>query len=98
MSHASVADCCVVGVYDSVQATELPRAYVVLQYSVPNNKATISAIAKFVESHVVSHKQLRGGIRIVDTIPKSASGKILRRQVREWIKKEKTQEPMTARL
>ncbi|KAI8367382.1 hypothetical protein EDC96DRAFT_506608 [Choanephora cucurbitarum] len=98
MSHASVADCCVVGVYDNAQATELPRAYVVLQSFVPPTQATVDAIHAFVESHVVNHKRLRGGIRIVSWIPKSASGKILRRQVREWIKKEQAQEPLVARL
>jgi acyl-coenzyme A synthetase/AMP-(fatty) acid ligase len=32
---------------------------------------------------VASHKKLRGGIRFVDEIPKSAAGKILRRILRD---------------
>lgn len=91
LSHDKVADCCVVGVYDSSQATELPRAYIVLQPSVPNTKATIDMITKFVENNVVSYKRLRGGVFVIKQVPKSPSGKILRREVREWIKKEQEQ-------
>lgn len=98
MSHKSIADCCVVGVYDSSQATELPRAYVVLQPSVPNTKATIDMISKFVQDNVINYKKLRGGVRVIKQVPKSASGKILRREVKEWIKKEQEQEIIKARL
>ncbi|KAI8973357.1 hypothetical protein BDF20DRAFT_823555 [Mycotypha africana] len=88
MSHESIADCCVVGVYDATQATELPRAYIVPQPSVPRNNDTIRIITDFVNSNVANHKKLRGGVRIIDQVPKSASGKILRREVKEWIRKE----------
>lgn len=87
-----------VGVYDSSQATELPRAYVVLQPSVPNTTATISMIAKFVEVSVINYKKLRGGVFIIKQVPKSPSGKILRREVKEWIKKEQEQSTTRARL
>ncbi|KAI9252508.1 hypothetical protein EDC94DRAFT_620748 [Helicostylum pulchrum] len=98
LSHASIADCCVVGVYDSSQATELPRAYVVLQPSVENNNATIDMISKYVEENVTNYKKLRGGVRIIKEVPKSASGKILRREVKEWIKEEQRLEASRARL
>lgn len=98
MSHTSIADCCVVGVYDSSQATEIPRAYVVLQPSIKNNKFTTDMIYKFVEDNVTNYKKLRGGVRVIEKVPKSASGKILRREVKEWIKKEQSLESMRARL
>ncbi|KAI8886389.1 acetyl-CoA synthetase-like protein [Backusella circina FSU 941] len=98
MSHDKVADCCVVGVYDSAQATELPRAYVVLQEGVHKNSATIKEIDEFVNSNVVQYKKLRGGIRLIDQVPKSPSGKILRREVREWVKKEQSEEKVKASL
>jgi 4-coumarate--CoA ligase len=98
MSHVSIADCCVVGVYDSSQATEIPRAYVVLQPSIKNNKATTDMISKFVEDSVINYKKLRGGVRVVGKVPKSASGKILRREVKEWIKEEQRSETLRARI
>jgi 4-coumarate--CoA ligase len=88
----------VVGVYDFSQATELPRAYVVLQPSVPNTKSTTDMIAKFVENNTVNYKKLRGGVFIIKQVPKSPSGKILRREVREWIKKEQEKSTTNARL
>lgn len=37
----------------------------------------------FVASKVGPHKKLRGGVEFLDEIPKSASGKILRRELRQ---------------
>ncbi|KAJ7185851.1 hypothetical protein C8R46DRAFT_866065, partial [Mycena filopes] len=36
-------------------------------------------IAKWMETKVAKHKYLRGGVSIIDVVPKSAAGKILRR-------------------
>jgi acyl-coenzyme A synthetase/AMP-(fatty) acid ligase len=47
---------------------------------------------------VAGHKQLRGGVRWVDEVPKSASGKILRRVLKEWLKKEEEGEKVKAKL
>ncbi|KAI9278299.1 hypothetical protein BDA99DRAFT_553953 [Phascolomyces articulosus] len=92
MGHQDVADCAVVGIYESSQATELPRAYVVLQASAQPTQATSKDIADYVAKNVVNYKRLRGGIRFVDAIPKNASGKILRREIKKWIKAEQEKE------
>jgi 4-coumarate--CoA ligase len=48
---------------------------------------------------VARHKYLRGGVVVVDAIPKSASGKILRKELRERAKKElESGDPGRARL
>jgi 4-coumarate--CoA ligase len=41
-----------------------------------------------VKRSVASHKWLRGGVVFVDAIPKSASGKILRKDLREMARRE----------
>lgn len=79
LSHPAINDIAVVGVYDKNQATEVPRAYVVAKAGVEQGPKTAEDITKWLAAKVASHKRLRGGIRFVDEIPKSASGKILRR-------------------
>ena len=76
--HAGVADAAVVGVPDE-EAGELPRAYVVA--SSPD--ITEQELADFVNSKVNTYYQLRGGVHIIEAIPKNASGKTMRRNLRE---------------
>jgi acyl-coenzyme A synthetase/AMP-(fatty) acid ligase len=42
-------------------------------------QAALDAVRKFVDNKVAPYKKLRGGVEILDQIPKTASGKILRR-------------------
>ncbi|RUP52394.1 hypothetical protein BC936DRAFT_144630 [Jimgerdemannia flammicorona] len=77
-----VVDAAVIGVNDPSQATELPRAYIVLAQGVPATPETAKSIEKFVEERVGQHKKLRGGVKFLAVIPKSSSGKILRRYLR----------------
>ncbi|KAG7448155.1 AMP binding protein [Guyanagaster necrorhizus] len=93
LSHSGVADVAVIGIEDAAQATELPRAYVVPTHPeklrTDTQKVEFGAqIAKWMESKVAKHKYLRGGVVTIDIIPKSAAGKILRRQLRDLAKKE----------
>lgn len=76
--HPDVADVAVIGLPD-VRAGEVPRAYVV---TVPGSTITDQAIVKYVEQVVAPHKKLSGGVCFTDNIPKSATGKILRRQLK----------------
>jgi acyl-CoA synthetase (AMP-forming)/AMP-acid ligase II len=72
-----VKDVIVIPVLDE-EAGEIPRAYVVKQ---PNCSSDFGEkdIIKFVEGHVAPYKRLRGGVRFTDAVPKSPSGKLLRR-------------------
>ncbi|KAL8283894.1 hypothetical protein RQP46_005326 [Phenoliferia psychrophenolica] len=83
-----VADACVIGVWYEAQATELPRAYVVPSAEGKKERDPAGSIKAWVDSRVAPHKKLRGGVRIVESIPKSPSGKLLRRIIREEAKKE----------
>jgi acyl-coenzyme A synthetase/AMP-(fatty) acid ligase len=48
-------------------------------------------ISKHVEEHKSRHKWLKGGIEFIDVIPKSPSGKILRRLLRDKEKEARRQ-------
>lgn len=76
-SHPKIADAAVIPVADEA-AGELPRAYVV---PVEGQTLTPEEVVDFVAEHVSAFKKLRGGAVITDFIPKSGSGKILRRLV-----------------
>ncbi|KAJ7901856.1 hypothetical protein B0H14DRAFT_3422540 [Mycena olivaceomarginata] len=78
ISHPHILDAGVIGIFDEELATEVPRAYVVADQAV----ISAAAIKDFVKSRLASHKQLRGGVEFVPAIPKSASGKILRKDLR----------------
>lgn len=77
-----IADAAVIGLPDD-EAGELPIAFVIRSEGGPN-EATIHA--HFVDK-LATYKQLHQ-IRFVDEIPKSASGKILRRFLRDQISQE----------
>jgi 4-coumarate--CoA ligase len=82
-SNEKVNDVAVIGIYNKEQATEVPRAYVVVKPGVEADAQTGKQIVEWVSSKVANHKRLRGGVRFVDEIPKSVSGKILRRVLKE---------------
>ncbi|KAG7448159.1 AMP binding protein [Guyanagaster necrorhizus] len=93
LGHPDIADAAVIGVYDASQATELPRAYVVPvnpdRTKTNGLKASFeSEVTKWMVSKVANHKHLRGGVSVIDVIPKSPAGKILRRELRELAKNE----------
>jgi acyl-CoA synthetase (AMP-forming)/AMP-acid ligase II len=85
LAHNSITDAAVIGVPDpSGSGNELPRAYVVAD----KNKISEEEIKEYVKKNCAAHKQLRGGVVWLDAIPKSPSGKILRRELREMAKRE----------
>jgi acyl-CoA synthetase (AMP-forming)/AMP-acid ligase II len=88
LTDKNIADCAVIGIYDPSQATELPRAYIKLVPVIEANEATAMAIADSVAKSVANHKKLRGGVHFIVEIPKSAAGKILRKELRELANQE----------
>ncbi|WAQ94549.1 LUCI-like protein [Mya arenaria] len=79
LRHDAIADVGVVGMPD-VEAGELPRAYVVRKQG---KEASEEEIRKFVDAQVAPHMKLRGGVEFIQEIPRTASGKILRKSLRE---------------
>lgn len=86
--HDKIADCCVIGVWDKELHTEVPRAYVQTKAGVEPSDELAQEIIQWLSTQVAPPKRLRGGVRFIDIIPKSASGKILRRVVKEQDKKD----------
>ncbi|KAH8817886.1 AMP binding protein [Flagelloscypha sp. PMI_526] len=91
LTHPSIIDAAVIGVQDDIHATEIPRAYVVHgdASSGVDAKKFEREVQEWMESKVAKHKYLRGGVEIVDVIPKSPSGKILRKDLREKARLQK---------
>ena len=80
-SHADVKDVAVIGIPDKIKG-EVPLAFIVTKEENVNKELFKDRVHKFVNEHVSEYKQLGGGIRIVESIPKSASGKILRKDLK----------------
>ncbi|KAI9734455.1 MAG: hypothetical protein M1818_006844 [Claussenomyces sp. TS43310] len=97
-SHPEIDDVAVVGVYSKEEATEVPRAYVVLNRGMEGSAELEKKIAQWLDQKVSSHKKLRGGVRFVDAIPKSVSGKILRRVLKAKAQEEEDGKRPKAKL
>lgn len=85
LDHKAIADAAVIGVADE-RAGELPYAFVVLHQGVARSKETKESILKSIEATKAKFKWIKGGLEFMDVIPKSASGKILRKDLRLMMK------------
>ncbi|KAJ2469492.1 hypothetical protein GGI02_003379 [Coemansia sp. RSA 2322] len=88
MEHPAVLDAAVIGVVDKARESEVPKAFVVVRPGV-SQVGLSEAIKGWISGRVAHYKALRGGVEIVAAIPKSASGKILRRVLRSQSSKAK---------
>jgi acyl-CoA synthetase (AMP-forming)/AMP-acid ligase II len=78
LRHPDVVDAAVIGVPDD-EAGEVPVGYVALR---PGAASSPEEIRQFADGQVANYKRLRR-LEVIDAIPKSASGKILRRVLRD---------------
>ncbi|MBP2339549.1 acyl-CoA synthetase (AMP-forming)/AMP-acid ligase II [Saccharothrix coeruleofusca] len=77
LTHPQIADAAVVGVRDQ-DGEEVPKAFVVRQAGVELDE---TGVMSFVAERVAPHKKVRV-VEFIEAIPKSASGKILRKDLR----------------
>ena len=72
-----VADVSVIGVKDD-KAGEVPKAFIV-----PASKdVEKEVVEEFLKNRLAKYKQLKGGIVFLDALPKSPTGKVLRKELR----------------
>ena len=76
LTHPDVQDAAVIGVPDD-DGQEVPKAFVVRA----SDDVTADALMAWVGERVAAHKKIRR-VEFIDAVPKSASGKILRKDLR----------------
>jgi acyl-CoA synthetase (AMP-forming)/AMP-acid ligase II len=81
LEHPAVRDCGVVAKPD-LDAGEIPCAFVVLREGFTPSDALAKQLRDFVADRLAHHKQPRE-IRFVEVVPRTSSGKILRRELRK---------------
>ncbi|KFZ22569.1 hypothetical protein V502_02879 [Pseudogymnoascus sp. VKM F-4520 (FW-2644)] len=85
LEHSDVADVAVVGM--TIDDVERPRAYVHLKEETKGIQTGI-ALVEWMKERVARHKWLTGGVSFVTEIPRLASGKIMRKKVKDWAKED----------
>ncbi|MFE4371482.1 4-coumarate--CoA ligase family protein [Streptomyces sp. NPDC056835] len=79
LTHERIADAAVIGVHDE-DGEEVPKAYIVRQSGA--DVLTAEDVMAFVAEHVAPYKKVRR-VEFVGGVPRAASGKILRRELRD---------------
>jgi acyl-CoA synthetase (AMP-forming)/AMP-acid ligase II len=78
LGHPEIADAAVIGVKDEESGEELPKAFVV---RAPGSEVTEEAVMAYMAEKVAPHKKIRF-VEFIEQVPKSASGKILRKDLK----------------
>lgn len=96
LSHPAIIDTAVIGVktfektdgHNKGELVELPRAYVVRRPGKEGDELDEQKVKAWCGERLAKFKELSGGVKFVEAIPKNASGKILKRLLREEAERE----------
>ena len=84
--HEKIIDAAVIGLnVPTSPDAELVRAYVVVR---EGQNVTVKEIMEYLDPQIAKYKRLTGGVKFVEAIPKTASGKILKRLLRDEADRE----------
>ncbi|KAK3111429.1 hypothetical protein LTR53_013338 [Teratosphaeriaceae sp. CCFEE 6253] len=86
LAHPGIVDAAVIGTPAREGGEETPMAYVVKRGGTDVSEAEVQG---WVSERLARYKGLEGGVKFVEAIPKTASGKILKRVLREEAKRER---------
>ncbi|RBY96311.1 4-coumarate--CoA ligase family protein [Blastococcus sp. TF02-8] len=78
INHPEIADAAVIGVPDKESGEELPKAFVV---RAPGSELTEDDVKAYMSEKVAPHKKIRF-VEFIEQVPKSAAGKILRKDLK----------------
>jgi acyl-CoA synthetase (AMP-forming)/AMP-acid ligase II len=78
IGHSEIADAAVIGVPDKESGEELPKAFCV---RAPGSEISEEAVMQYMAEKVAPHKKVRF-VEFIDAVPKSAAGKILRKDLK----------------
>ncbi|GJJ13113.1 hypothetical protein Clacol_007363 [Clathrus columnatus] len=79
LTHPNIADAAVIGIWSEANSSEYPRAYIVPRGGISSlnsdkdKAAFCEEVEAWIRKRVAKHKYLRGGVRLVDSIPKNMS-------------------------
>ena len=83
MTHPQIVDAAIIGFKPVPNSDdELPCAYVVHRPGVEGAKLSESEVKAYMASRLAKYKRLEGGVVFIASIPKTASGKILKKDLR----------------
>jgi acyl-CoA synthetase (AMP-forming)/AMP-acid ligase II len=81
LNHPEIVDAAVIGVPEKETGEELPKAFVV---RAPGSELSEESVMDFMAAKVAPHKKIRL-VEFIDAVPKSAAGKILRKDLKARI-------------
>ncbi|KAF1946364.1 acetyl-CoA synthetase-like protein [Clathrospora elynae] len=85
--YPDISDAAVIGILmkSSEQGNEFLRAYIVIKSKSQLGQAERQA---YIKARLAGYKKLIRGVRLIDTIPRNASGKTLKNVLKEMARKE----------
>ncbi|KAI8889263.1 acetyl-CoA synthetase-like protein [Backusella circina FSU 941] len=88
VSSPKVNDCAVIGVYKEELCTEVPRAFVMLSNGFEKTDDVARELEQLVADNLPDYKHLRGGVTIMDSLPRTTTGKVIKPELRALAKRE----------